>query len=141
MFLTRTIKPSIPSSFLLCISVLLPWTNILGAQSSPHLEQVSIEQGLSYTRVHSFLQDSRGFLWIGTEIGLNRYDGYHFTVYKHDFRDSSVLLILARIDFHCRTDGKSCAVFVASSPIFLPCCCLSQLPSALSRTGLTLAKA
>ena len=30
------------------------------------------------------LQDSQGFMWFGTEDGLNKYDGYTFTVYKHD---------------------------------------------------------
>jgi ligand-binding sensor domain-containing protein len=33
------------------------------------------------------LQDSRGFKWFGTEDGLNKYDGYTFTVYKHDLED------------------------------------------------------
>jgi signal transduction histidine kinase/ligand-binding sensor domain-containing protein/DNA-binding response OmpR family regulator len=35
------------------------------------------------------LQDSRGFLWIGTYIGLNKYDGYKFTIYKNSQVDSS----------------------------------------------------
>ena len=29
-------------------------------------------------------QDTRGFLWFGTHDGLNRYDGHHFKIYKHD---------------------------------------------------------
>ena len=34
------------------------------------------------------LQDSRGFMWFGTEDGLNKYDGYEFTVYRHNSEDS-----------------------------------------------------
>jgi len=39
----------------------------------PSFEHVSVEQGLSQTTVHCILQDRRGFLWFGTEAGLNRY--------------------------------------------------------------------
>ena len=42
----------------------------------------STQQGLSQSRVDHMLQDDRGFLWFGTYNGLNRYDGYHFQVYK-----------------------------------------------------------
>lgn len=52
-------------------------------------ERIGLEQGLSNTTVTSILQDSRGFLWFGTQEGLNRYDGYSFTVYKHDLQDST----------------------------------------------------
>lgn len=41
------------------------------------------EDGLSHSRVRSFCQDSKGFIWIGTEGGLNRYDANRFTVFKH----------------------------------------------------------
>ena len=47
-------------------------------------ERISLEQGLSQSVVLCILQDSRGFMWFGTQDGLNRYDGYEFTVYKHD---------------------------------------------------------
>lgn len=36
-------------------------------------------------------QDSEGFIWIGTESGLNRYDGYHFTTFMNDVNDSTSL--------------------------------------------------
>ncbi|MEO6721029.1 MAG: two-component regulator propeller domain-containing protein [Ferruginibacter sp.] len=39
----------------------------------------------------SILQDSRGFMWFGTRDGLNKYDGYKFTVYKYDAADSNSL--------------------------------------------------
>ncbi len=49
---------------------------------SIRFERVSIEQGLSQSSVNAILQDSQGFLWFGTQDGLNRYDGYNFTVYR-----------------------------------------------------------
>ncbi len=47
-------------------------------------DHISIEQGLSQSSVHIIFQDSRGFLWFGTQDGLNRYDGYAFKTYKPD---------------------------------------------------------
>src|SRR6185369_4618071 len=47
-------------------------------------DRISIEQGLSQSSVHAMIQDSRGFMWFGTEDGLNRYDGYAFKTYKPD---------------------------------------------------------
>ena len=45
-------------------------------------QQFTITEGLSNNSVKTIFQDSRGFLWIGTEDGLNRYDGYNFEVFK-----------------------------------------------------------
>ena len=42
------------------------------------------EHGLSSTKVSCIVQDKRGFVWIGTEDGLNKFDGYGFTVYKRN---------------------------------------------------------
>ena len=47
------------------------------------------EDGLSHTRVWSAIQDKQGFLWFATDYGLNKYDGYKFTVYKNDERDQN----------------------------------------------------
>jgi ligand-binding sensor domain-containing protein/signal transduction histidine kinase len=48
-------------------------------------------QGLSQQRVTHIVQDDRGFLWFGTQYGLNRYDGYRFRVFKNDPDDSRSL--------------------------------------------------
>ena len=39
---------------------------------------------LSNTNITSICQDKSGYIWIGTENGLNRFDGYKFTVYKNN---------------------------------------------------------
>jgi len=45
-------------------------------------EHLGIQEGLSDNAVLAVLQDSLGFMWFGTREGLNRYDGYEFTVYS-----------------------------------------------------------
>lgn len=47
-------------------------------------ERLSLDAGLSQNAVFPILQDSRGLMWFGTQDGLNRYDGYTFTVYRHE---------------------------------------------------------
>jgi len=54
-------------------------------------EHISLEDGLSQSVVNVILQDRTGFLWIGTEDGLNRYDGYGFKVFKPDADDPTSL--------------------------------------------------
>ncbi len=48
---------------------------------------LGLEEGLSQSSVHAILQDRRGFLWFGTEDGLNRYDGRTFKVFKPNPED------------------------------------------------------
>ncbi|AQG81026.1 hypothetical protein AWR27_17885 [Spirosoma montaniterrae] len=48
-------------------------------------------QGLSQSTITQIIQDRQGFLWLGTADGLNRYDGYGFTTYRHHRRDSTSL--------------------------------------------------
>ncbi len=53
--------------------------------------RLGVEQGLSQNTVQVILQDATGFLWFGTEEGLNRYDGYSLRVFKHDPRRPGTL--------------------------------------------------
>jgi ligand-binding sensor domain-containing protein/signal transduction histidine kinase len=48
-------------------------------------------EGLSQTRAAQILQDDQGFMWFGTQYGLNRYDGYKFKVFLHDPADPTSL--------------------------------------------------
>ncbi|GAA0892793.1 two-component regulator propeller domain-containing protein [Fulvivirga kasyanovii] len=62
-----------------------------------NLEKVKFSRPNEDTKLYnstipSILQDSYGFVWIGTSDGLNRYDGYEYTVYRNDPNDSSTLL-------------------------------------------------
>ncbi len=50
---------------------------------------LSVQDGLSGNSINTLFQDSRGFLWIGTQDGLNRYDGYSFEVYRHEIGDQT----------------------------------------------------
>jgi ligand-binding sensor domain-containing protein/signal transduction histidine kinase len=54
-------------------------------------DHLQTDEGLSQSNVLCILQDSRGFMWFGTEEGLNKYDGYSFTVYKNDPQKSNSL--------------------------------------------------
>ncbi len=54
-------------------------------------ESLSIEQGLSQSVVSVTYQDSQGYLWFGTQDGLNRFDGYHFTIFRPDPEDPNSL--------------------------------------------------
>ncbi len=47
--------------------------------------------GLSNNQVMSIFKDSRGFMWFGTNYGLNRYDGFEFRVYKTIKNDTTSL--------------------------------------------------
>lgn len=47
------------------------------------INQYTVEQGLSDDHINDILTDSQGYLWIATYDGLNRFNGYEFTVFKH----------------------------------------------------------
>lgn len=66
---------------------------VLGQVSSPGLafEVLTVDQGLSQNSGRAMLQDSSGFLWIGTQDGLNKYDGYDFEIFSHDPSDPQSL--------------------------------------------------
>ncbi len=66
-------------------------TSTLVAQSSIRFNHLNVKQGLSQGSVTCILQDKKGFIWFGTQDGLNRYDGYSFKVFKNKPSDSTSL--------------------------------------------------
>lgn len=65
---------------------------ILDDETTPSFEQLTRASGLSNMSVSSILQDKYGFLWFGTQGGLNRYDGRSIEVIRnHPFKDDGLL--------------------------------------------------
>lgn len=57
---------------------------LVNAQDNHYqFSRLDIRDGLSNNAINYIYKDSKGFVWIGTGSGLNRYDGYTFKVYKH----------------------------------------------------------
>lgn len=54
------------------------------AQSNVRFQNFTIDNGLSQSSVSDIVQDNAGFLWVCTQDGLNRFDGYHFKVFNAD---------------------------------------------------------
>ncbi|HEY0678022.1 MAG TPA: two-component regulator propeller domain-containing protein [Chitinophagaceae bacterium] len=53
-------------------------------QPSLYFRNLTTANGLSHRKVNCILQDRRGFMWIGTDDGLNRYDGNKFVPFRHE---------------------------------------------------------
>lgn len=81
-FLSLILNP-IQSISLSLFFLLALFPDTLHSQPGPYLlfRTLSIERGLSQNSVLSIARDHNGFLWFGTESGLNKFDGYRFTVY------------------------------------------------------------
>lgn len=75
-------------TFLIIIPLLVFQSIGLFSQGESRFERLGIQDGLSHSTVFSLIQDSRGYMWFGTQDGgLNKFDGYRFTVYTHDPND------------------------------------------------------
>ncbi len=64
---------------------------VSGANNNYRIIGYGLEHGLSQISVNALFQDSFGFIWIGTQDGLNRFDGYEFLVYRHQPSDPGSL--------------------------------------------------
>jgi diguanylate cyclase (GGDEF)-like protein/PAS domain S-box-containing protein len=62
-----------------------------GARQDYHFRVIDSRTGLAQNSVNALHQDSRGFVWIATEGGLHRYDGYHLRLFLHDPDDPGSL--------------------------------------------------
>jgi ligand-binding sensor domain-containing protein/signal transduction histidine kinase/DNA-binding response OmpR family regulator len=73
-----------------CFALLVLMT-LQGNAQTMSFNHITIENGLSSNSVLAITQDSTGFLWFGTRMGVNRYDGTRFKNYVHNAKDSNTL--------------------------------------------------
>ena len=69
-----------------CLKISTSYANI---RESFNFKNITIEDGLSQSTVETIYQDSKGYIWIGTNDGIDRYNGYEFKHYKHDKYDKN----------------------------------------------------
>ncbi len=77
---------------LAAVALVLAPTPAAAQSSTIRFERLTVEHGLSQNAILSIAQDAQGFLWFGTEDGLNKYDGYQFVVYESDPDDAASLI-------------------------------------------------
>ena len=68
----------------LLLTISLP-EQVTAQNAGIQFERYSTKDGLSQSSVLAILQDNEGFLWLGTYAGLNRFDGYNFKGYRHNY--------------------------------------------------------
>jgi signal transduction histidine kinase/DNA-binding response OmpR family regulator/streptogramin lyase len=56
--------------------------------------------------ISTLCQDRQGSIWIGTDYGLNKFDGYHFSTYLHDDADTTSLAVNVVVNLFCDRDGR-----------------------------------
>src|SRR5713101_1990724 len=61
-------------------------------QPDLQFENYTVDDGLSQSYVNCILQDREGFMWFGTADGLNRFDGYSFTIFRHSEDNTNSLI-------------------------------------------------
>jgi len=76
---------------LILVIMLNFFVNLNAMEHDIKFHHITIEDGLSQSAVNCILQDRKGFMWFGTEDGLNKYDGYNFIIFKPSLKDSNSL--------------------------------------------------
>jgi ligand-binding sensor domain-containing protein/signal transduction histidine kinase len=72
------------------VVILLFISTVLQAQEpNLYFEKLTTQNGLSHNKVNCIIQDKRGFIWLGTDDGLNRYDGKNFVHFRQRLNDST----------------------------------------------------
>ncbi len=74
------------------VLIIFTCIHAVGAQTVPKLKFHPLPSGISSNNVSAIIQDSRDFMWFGTANGLNKFDGYHYTIYEHDPTDSTTIV-------------------------------------------------
>lgn len=91
---------------------LLPFVFIYSADITKiKFEYITVDDGLSQGIVEEIFQDSRGYIWIGSNDGLNRYDGIQFVIYRKDSDDPESL---ASNSIYCMAEDKQNRLWIGT---------------------------
>src|SRR5688572_15208665 len=71
---------------LVCCSFL-----VQAQEPSLYFEKLTTQDGLSHNKINCIIQDRRGFIWIGTDDGLNRYDGKRSLQFHSRLNDTTTI--------------------------------------------------
>ena len=64
--------------FIVCTSL-----NVAGQKPPLVFHHLTVADGLSENTIRAIVEDDRGYMWFGCEDGLNKYNGYEFTIYRN----------------------------------------------------------
>lgn len=78
-------------SLLLLVLFLLSFSGLAKEKPDIRFDHFTIRDGLSQSTVNCIMQDRKGMIWIGTQDGLNRFDGYEFDVFQKDPLDTNAI--------------------------------------------------
>jgi signal transduction histidine kinase/ligand-binding sensor domain-containing protein len=81
------LNPGFLYGFCVLVSICFFDSSANAQYSSLRFSHLNTANGLSQSTVKCILKDKYGFMWFGTDDGLNKFDGYKFTVYKHRKND------------------------------------------------------
>ncbi|WP_300701633.1 two-component regulator propeller domain-containing protein [Bacteroides sp.] len=74
---------------LVLLGALFPYILNAGITEDIYFSHIGMEEGLSHSTIFAINQDKEENLWFATYDGVNKYDGYNFTVYRHEYTDSN----------------------------------------------------
>ena len=108
------------TKILICLLVF--WAGTLSASPYFSFKKYQVEDGLSHNTVWCALQDSYGFIWLGTSDGLNRYDGRGNKVYRNVLNDkfsleNNFVEALIEVDKSIWVGTNSGLIFMTAIPI------------------------
>ena len=66
-------------------------SNFFSQNSNLRFQRLTLKEGLSQSSANSIMQDHLGLIWLGTQDGLNRFDGYDVEVFKHQIKQPKTL--------------------------------------------------
>lgn len=98
--------------FVLLLLFLLGPALCLAQPGNLRFKHISLEQGLSNSTIECIFQDDRGFIWLGTRDGLNRFDGNQILVYRYNPLDTNSI---SDNYIRCISQDQSGAIWVGTS--------------------------